>query len=209
MAQFLVRAITYLHFKLNGLRLRLVVRWLRMQGVQVGKSVYIGKDVTFHVSPGAKLILHNHVTIFNHCTVTVNSGAVLDIGQGVLFNHHSDIACGTHITIGENCSFGPYCTLIDVDHRYRDATTPVRFQGGNYAGIQIEAEVWAGTRAIILRGVHLGKHCVIGAGAVVKSNVPANSLAVGVPAKVVSTFGPAHVQPLSIAASPITANASS
>ena len=192
MATFLVWAIKYLNYKLNGLRLRIIILWLRMQGVQVGKSVYIGKNVEFFLSPGAKLILRDHVIIFNHSTVTVNSGAILDIGKGVLFNHHGNIACGTNIVIGENCAFGPYCTLIDVDHRYRDITVPVPSQRGVYAGIRIESGVWAGTNAIMLRGIHLGKHCVIGAGAVVKSNIPAYSLAVGVPAKVVKTFDPSY-----------------
>lgn len=45
-----------------------------------------------------------------------------------------------------------------------------------------------GTKAIVLPGIEIGDHCVIGAGAVVTKNVPPNSLVVGNPAKVIRTI---------------------
>jgi acetyltransferase-like isoleucine patch superfamily enzyme len=55
------------------------------------------------------------------------------------------------------------------------------------AGVTIGDGVWMGAGAKILDGVTLGEHAVIGAGAVVRESVPASAVAVGIPAKVVST----------------------
>jgi acetyltransferase-like isoleucine patch superfamily enzyme len=52
--------------------------------------------------------------------------------------------------------------------------------------IWIEDDVWIGTRAIVLKGVRLGRGSVVAAGAVVTHDVPAYSVVAGVPARVVS-----------------------
>ncbi|HEX8036243.1 MAG TPA: DapH/DapD/GlmU-related protein [Ktedonobacterales bacterium] len=49
-------------------------------------------------------------------------------------------------------------------------------------------DVWIGGRAIILPGVTIGDHAVIGAGAVVMEDIPARSIALGNPAKVIQKF---------------------
>ena len=48
--------------------------------------------------------------------------------------------------------------------------------------------VWVGTKATILQGVTIGDNAVIGANAVVTRDIPANSIAVGAPARVVKTL---------------------
>ena len=57
--------------------------------------------------------------------------------------------------------------------------------GNDFAPIVLEENVWLGSRVIVLRGVTIGAHSVIGAGSVVVNDVPARSVAVGVPARVV------------------------
>lgn len=58
--------------------------------------------------------------------------------------------------------------------------------------VKIGNDVWVGAGATILPGVTIGDGCVIGAGSVVTKDVPANSLAVGVPAKVVKRLNEAE-----------------
>jgi len=60
-------------------------------------------------------------------------------------------------------------------------------QSRTSAGVTIGDGVWMGAGAKILDGVALGDHAVIGAGAVVRESVPASAIAVGVPARVVSS----------------------
>ena len=56
-----------------------------------------------------------------------------------------------------------------------------------YGKIYVREHTFIGTGVIIMPGVTIGKRCVIGAGAVVTRDIPDNSVAVGVPAKVIST----------------------
>lgn len=56
-----------------------------------------------------------------------------------------------------------------------------------YGKIYVGEHTFIGTGVIIMPGVTIGKRCVIGAGAVITRDIPANSVAVGVPAKVIST----------------------
>ena len=54
-------------------------------------------------------------------------------------------------------------------------------------GIQIGDDVWLGYGTIVLDGVHIGKGAVVGAGSVVNQDVPAGTIAAGVPARVIKT----------------------
>lgn len=56
------------------------------------------------------------------------------------------------------------------------------------APIKIGKNVWIGTRAIILPGVTIGDHAVVGAGALVSRDVPPCTVVGGVPARPISTF---------------------
>ena len=60
-------------------------------------------------------------------------------------------------------------------------------QARKSAGVQIGDGAWLGAGAKILDGVTVGDHAIVGAGAVVRDDVAARAIAVGVPARVVST----------------------
>ncbi|MEI6212126.1 MAG: DapH/DapD/GlmU-related protein [bacterium] len=63
-----------------------------------------------------------------------------------------------------------------------------RRQPGVSAPIILGCNVWLGVRVIVLKGVTIGDNAVIGAGSVVTHDIPANSLAAGVPARVIRSF---------------------
>ena len=81
---------------------------------------------------------------------------------------------------------GPEVVILSSSHNHEDVTIPMRQQGapGRIPGI-IGNDVWIGTRAIILRGVRVGNHSIIAAGAVVTKNVEDWSIVGGNPAKVI------------------------
>ena len=58
----------------------------------------------------------------------------------------------------------------------------------NFAPIQVGSHVFIGVNTIVMPGVKIGSNVVIGAGSVVTKDIPDNSVAIGVPAKVVSSF---------------------
>ena len=89
------------------------------------------------------------------------------------------------IHVGDNVLFGPRVQVLAVDHVFTDTTKPIMQQGITARGIRIEDNCWIGAGAIVLDGVTIGRGACIGAGAVVTASVPAHSLAVGVPARVI------------------------
>lgn len=92
------------------------------------------------------------------------------------------------VIIGKYVNMGPDVLIHTRNHKTDDPTIPMQQQGFDVTKpVTIEDDVWIGERAIILPGVTIGHGSIIGAGAVVAKNIPAYSVAVGNPARVVKS----------------------
>ncbi|MGH9198224.1 MAG: acyltransferase, partial [Acidimicrobiia bacterium] len=80
-----------------------------------------------------------------------------------------------------------YCYLIGGGHDFSDPARSVLEQDRLQTGITLEEGVWLGAGAKVFDGVHLGRHVIVGAAAVVRESVPAHTIVAGVPAKIVGT----------------------
>jgi maltose O-acetyltransferase len=113
----------------------------------------------------------------------------VDLGNGscVVMRDHANLGPGCMIsgsgtvTVGRHVMMGAYCMLITENHRY----LPVGYDGSIVEDILVDDHAWLGHRVILLPGVRIGKHAIVGAGAVVSRDVPDYAIAVGVPARVV------------------------
>lgn len=85
-----------------------------------------------------------------------------------------------HITIGDNVTLAPNVHILA-----HDAASKVMLNYTRVANVSIGNNVFVGAGTIVLPGVNIGSNVVIGAGSVVVKDVPDNSVAVGVPAKVI------------------------
>ncbi len=110
----------------------------------------------------------------------VSIGDRVEIGPGLLMNHGHVIIDGA-VSIGPNCSIAPFVTL-----GLNTGGPDVSFEGP-----KIGRFVFIGTGAKILGGVTIGDNARIGANSVVMIDVPENSTAVGVPARILP-----HERPL-------------
>lgn len=88
-----------------------------------------------------------------------------------------------HITIGDNVTFGPHVHILA-----HDASTKVFLDYTRVANVNIGNNVFIGAYSIVLPGVTIGNNVIIGAGSVVSRDIPSDSVAVGVPAKVIKTM---------------------
>jgi len=87
------------------------------------------------------------------------------------------------IEIGDNTMIGPQCIIWDRDHRISRHKL-IREQTYVKTPVYIGSDVWIGANVTILKGVRIGQGAVIGGGAVVTHDIPAYTVAVGNPAKV-------------------------
>ncbi|MEV6282239.1 acyltransferase [Kribbella sp. NPDC051770] len=89
------------------------------------------------------------------------------------------------IAIGDGVRIGAHASLLAFNHGSERTDQPIFRQPHTARGITVGDDVWIGSNAIVLDGVTIGPHSIIGAGAVVTKDVPAWSVAAGNPAKVI------------------------
>ena len=120
---------------------------------------------------------------------TWQEGSVLEIGDD--FGMTGGAICATtQIKIGNRVAVGANTTIIDTDFHPLDFEMRRKFpSSAKNAPVVVEDDVFIGMNCLILKGVTLGRGCVIGAGSVVSRSVRANMIAVGNPAKEIREVG--------------------
>ena len=122
------------------------------------------------------------------CTGVIRElGEKLTIGKNVGIAANAFISMRGPVTIGDNTIFGPNVAIHAENHNFDSLDVPIRLQGATRKGIIIGKDCWIGSGVKILDGVTIGDGCVIAAGAVVNKDIPAFSIAGGVPAKVIKS----------------------
>jgi Acetyltransferase (isoleucine patch superfamily) len=123
----------------------------------------------------------------------IEYGLNTTIGEGVFINFGLTILDICPVTIGARSMLGPNCQLLTAGHPVND----VDMRNGaweNGAPITIGEDVWFGGGVIVVGGVTIGDRSVIGAGAVVTRDIPADAIAVGNPARVIRMRDDAHLE---------------
>ena len=118
--------------------------------------------------------------------IFVDYGSHLSIGARTFANFNLTALDVAPITIGEDCQIGPNVQLLTPTHPVEPQPRRDRLEAAK--PIVIGKNVWLGSGCIVLAGVTIGDNSVIGAGAVVTKDIPANVMAVGNPARVVKNI---------------------
>ena len=115
--------------------------------------------------------------------IYIDYGYNIFIGDRVFINYNCVLLDVCPIRIGSDCQIGPGVQIYAADHP-RDADHRA-------AGLEMGKDVcignnvWIGGQAIILPGVTIGDHAIIGAGSIVTGDVPENATVIGRPARIV------------------------
>jgi acetyltransferase-like isoleucine patch superfamily enzyme len=127
------------------------------------------------------------IHIGHHCVINALALAgPIEIGNNTLVNLHSDISGRDYkVVIGNNVLIAPRVSIMASMHNYSKKSELIRSQGTSGGDVVIGDDVWIGTNAVVLPGVHIGLGAVIGANAVVNKDIPQYAIAVGIPAKVI------------------------
>ncbi len=115
-------------------------------------------------------------------------------GENCHLGDYVHIAALEKVVIGENCLMASRIFISDLDHGYYsgDVQSPPYSDPNNReltsSPVVIGDNVWIGEGVCILKGVTVGSGSIIGSNAVVTKDIPENSIAVGIPARVVKEF---------------------
>ena len=111
-----------------------------------------------------------------------NWGKYTHFGNNVYANFNLTLVDDTDIFVGDNVMFGPNVIIATAG---KPVDPPLREKVAQFnIPVRIGKNVWIGAGAIVLPGVTIGDHSVIGAGSVVTKDIPPNVVAVGNPCRV-------------------------
>lgn len=122
--------------------------------------------------------------------VNIDKGATfaVDVTIGDESGIGKDCELHGEVHIGDHVMMAPECVFYTRNHETSRLDVPMGKQGETKPeAIYVGNDVWFGRRVMVMPGVHIGDGCIIAAGAVVTKDIPAFSIAGGVPAKVIGS----------------------
>jgi acetyltransferase-like isoleucine patch superfamily enzyme len=154
--------------------------------VRLGDNVVVDDHVVLDAkgSTNAGITIGDHVFLGRGTILSCKDGDIV-LGDHVNIGFHSEIFSGSSVTVGRYGLFAAYTYLVGGGHEFERADVPVIEQGRQSRGIVLGENVWLGTGAKVLDGVTIGRDVVVGANAVVTSDLPDGAVAAGVPARVI------------------------
>lgn len=149
------------------------VHIVRPRFISIGDNVTIGRDTDIYVHPE-----------------NPNSEKpVITIGNNAYIGRNNIIGARNKIILEDWVGLGPFTMVGDFAHSYKDIELPFLMQEVSKGGyVHIERSAWIGANVFIVPNVTIGRHSVVGANSVVNADIPAYSVAVGVPARVVKRY---------------------
>ncbi len=157
----------------------------RLRGASLGARVTL--EPGFVLTGGDRVRVGLSFSADRGSAVHAHGGGRVTVGDRVSLNRNVllDAANGGAIEIGSDVMIGPNVVVRASNHEHADAARPIREQGHRPGTIVVEDGVWIAANAVVLPDVRIGAHSIVAAGAVVSKDLPAYSIAAGVPAKVI------------------------
>jgi acetyltransferase-like isoleucine patch superfamily enzyme len=172
----------------------------------------VGRNVTFGVNVVLrhphKIVVGDNVVVDDNCCLdakgTTNEG--IRIGSGVFVGRNTILSCKNgdividdnanvgfnvevfsagRVRIGKDVLIAAYTYLVGGDHLFDRVDVPVLYQGRTAQGIEVDDNVWLGAHVVVSDGSRVGRDAIVGAGAVVRGEIPPFAIAAGVPARVI------------------------
>ena len=184
-----------LNEKLRAYQDLLYTMWIRLFIGHIGKHTIIAKPCRLQGYGQQNISIGDYTNIQSHSILGCwekygdqRFSPSLTIGNHCNIGEYNHITACNSITIGDGFLSGRYVYIGDNSHgglSIEESTIPpARRSLKSRGGIEIGENVWIGDKVTILDGVIIGNNVIIGANSVVTHDIPSNSMAAGVPAKV-------------------------
>lgn len=134
---------------------------------EFGRWCRVRPSLIIRISGTGKVILGNHILLRENVIINSSCGEIV-LGDGVFLNDFVCVNAREKIVISENTLIGQGVKFYDHDHDYRrDLQNDFRC-----SPIYVGRHVWIGADSILLRGTSIGDDTVVGAGSLVKEELP-------------------------------------
>lgn len=160
---------------------------LRFPRISLGSDTRIGRWVVLRSCQGSR---SGSIHVGNGCEIQDGVrletwGGSIELQEGTFVGPYVVIYGHGGVQIGRGCLISMHCRILSSNHTIPPVGIPIRSMPDVLQPTVIEDDVWLGAGATVLAGVRLHQGAIIGAGAVVTDDIPANAIAVGVPARVI------------------------
>lgn len=158
---------------------------------KIGYHTYMGKPL--RITCPENIYIDDNVGIGSYTWLAAEphgqkGTARLIIKEGCRIGDFAHIYATNEVVIEDNVLFANFIYLSDTDHGYENINTPILEQPIIRKGtVRIGEGAWLGEHVSVC-GANIGRHCIVGANAVVTKDIPDYSIAVGVPAKVIKQY---------------------
>jgi len=125
---------------------------------------------------GNKLKVGRGTTFRRFFNIYLEKNAEINIGENCFFNHGCSVNALEKVEIGNACIFGENVKIYDHNHRFSDSARDIKKQGFRTSPIRIGNHCWLGSNVVVLKGAHIGDNCVIGAGCIIDTIIPDNTI---------------------------------
>ena len=156
-----------------------------MYGMFLSSGAGLTIDSSVVIAGMANITLGKNCSIGRNTSIFAREGKI-SIGNNFSINEGSTLGSDlSEIVIGDDVMIAQNVVLRSADHVFEDPNTPIKLQGHKTGKISVGDGAWIGANVVIVKGVSIGQHSVIGAGSVVTSDIPSMSVAAGVPGRVI------------------------
>ena len=153
-------------------------------GLSLPPSTHIEAGCVISLGERAHLRLGERNTFYPHVVIRLGEGWMetgheVSLGPGVkIYETRAGLRIGNH------CMLAAGVCICGVQHGFDDCSRPMRQQPVLALPVVLEDDVWIGANCVLLDGAILRQGCVIGAGSIVRGEIPAYAIAHGQPATV-------------------------
>ena len=182
-------------------KLKSWLHWILMNPVRTRPRWFVRCFQFLYIERGRHAVIYSSVrrdlVPFRKCAIgsrsVIESFSVINNAVGdVVIGNDTRIGVGNTIigpvTIGHQVNIGQHVLISGLNHNYEAVDQPIAEQGVRVTPITIADDVWIGGNAVILPGICIGCHAVVGAGAVVTKDVEPYTVVVGNPARVIKRW---------------------